>query len=105
MSKISKQFKEGYFERLFFCPGCCQVHGFRTKEWPEPPGLTDEEKELFKNKWTWNGDEEHPTLHPSIHVKDETGTQCHCFVNNGFIQFLRDCKHRYKGKTMELPDW
>lgn len=114
--KISNSHKKGesVFERLFFCPGCGNAHGFRSKEWPEPKGLSDEDKKFFKNKWTWNGNMEKPTLSPSVHVQKKIGvdsknnpvyeTLCHSFVKDGMIQFLNDSKHRLKGKIVELLD-
>jgi len=75
-----------------------------------PTGLTEEYIELFQNKWTFNGDVEKPTIHPSIHVwhKDKKGnktTTCHSFVTEGKIQYLNDCIHDLKGQTIDLPDF
>jgi hypothetical protein len=114
--KISNILSSGsFFERIFFCPGCNSAHGFRTKDWPQPNELSEEKKELFKGKWTWNNDINKPTIYPSIHVfkiigKNKRGhsvreTICHSFIENGNIRFLNDCKHVLKGKTVELPDF
>ncbi len=115
--KISSRLQSGNssFERLFFCPGCKNAHGFRSKEWPMPKGLSKEAIKLFQNKWSWNGDIEKPTLTPSIHIVKKIGldknnnpiyqTICHSFVRQGMIHFLNDCKHDLKGKTVELPNF
>lgn len=114
--KISNSLNVGsFFERIFFCPGCNSAHGFRTNNWPKPEGLTEEETELFKEKWTWNNDVNKPTISPSIHVfkiigKNKKGhsireTICHSFIENGNIRFLSDSKHILKGQTVELPDF
>lgn len=58
--------------------------------------------------WTWNGDINKPTLKPSILTTgvDEVGApiRCHTFINDGRVQFLNDCSHKYAGKTVELLD-
>ncbi len=102
------------FERIFFCPGCGNAHGFRTRTWPMPKGLSKEDKKFFANKWIWNNNFELPTLTPSIHVQREIGRNaknepiyesiCHSFVTAGKIRFLDDCKHDLKGQTVDLPD-
>lgn len=71
-------------------------------------------------QWNFNGDFEKPTFSPSINERTgyfvdpntkgdeewlkENSYHCHFFVNNGMIQFLNDCSHDLRGKTMELPD-
>ena len=63
--------------------------------------------------WSWNGDTEKPTLHPSILTKggrwDEDMTEyteyvCHSFVNDGEVKFLNDCSHEFAGQTLPLLD-
>lgn len=29
---------------------------------------------------------------------------CHSFIKDGMIQFLGDCTHELKGKTVKLPE-
>lgn len=57
--------------------------------------------------WTWNGDFDKPTVHPSILVTtkypDRTDV-CHSFITNGRIQFLTDSTHALAGQTVELPE-
>lgn len=55
--------------------------------------------------WSWNGDTEKPTLHPSILTTYQHGEvlyKCHSFVNDGSIQFLSDCSHELAGQTIDL---
>ena len=69
---------------VFFCPGCNCAHGFNSR-------------------WEWNNDFNSPTISPSILSIGEK--RCHSFVKNGKIQFLNDCEHELKNKTVELPEW
>jgi len=112
--KVSKIQQPSFFEFTIFCPGCKCGHGFRTANCIEPDGLNDDDKDLFKNKWTWNGDFENPTINPSLNVLHKIGTnngkavyetRCHSFVKDGKIQFLGDCKHGMANQTIDLPEW
>jgi Family of unknown function (DUF6527) len=104
----------------FMCPGCNTEHRIQYGEGAGP-------------RWTYNGDAEHPTLHPSILVRtghyahgranadecwctyykehpEDTDRQfkcytCHSFVTQGRIQFLSDCTHELAGQTVDLPAW
>lgn len=71
----------------FWCPGCQEAHS---------PNHT----------WQFNQNVEKPTFHPSILVqgKDDSGGQkrCHSFVRDGQIQFLGDCTHELRGKTVPM---
>lgn len=75
-----------------FCPGCKRSHLFDMP------------------RWTWNGDSDRPTFSPSLRVfyqHPETGadvTICHSFVRDGRIEFLSDCEHEMKNRTVELPE-
>lgn len=53
--------------------------------------------------WTWNGSTEAPTLRPSVKT---TGHDflCHSWINDGEVQFLSDCSHELKNKTVDLLD-
>lgn len=55
--------------------------------------------------WTWNGDIDKPTLRPSLLTKmdwKEPPVICHCFVNDGLVQFLTDSTHSFAGQTVPL---
>jgi hypothetical protein len=103
---------------LFWCPGCKGAHGVWTNQ---PNARTGA-------KWSFNGDMEKPTFDPSILVNgtkftakgerdyqawregngptperfDSVNTVCHSFVRNGMIEFLGDCTHDLRGKTVPL---
>jgi len=71
------------------------------------PVLLGNQTRAGTGKWSWNGDTEKPTLKPSILTKsrdDKGEVVCHSFVNDGMVQFLGDCTHELKGKTVPLLD-
>ena len=75
----------------FFCPGCKTHHAFTT--FPDNPG----------RGWTFNGDRKKPTFTPSLLCnQSEPARRCHCYVRDGMIQFLGDCFHELKGKTVPV---
>lgn len=101
MSKLHKISDRYVFE----CPGCGCLH-------------------FFDEKWQFNGDEQKPTVRPSILVRgkrqitDEESDRimagekinipdlvCHSLITDGMIQFLNDCTHELAGQTVELPNW
>ena len=57
--------------------------------------------------WTWNGDTERPTLRPSLLTRMEwkdPPVVCHCFVNDGIVDFLTDSTHSLAGQTVSLVE-
>jgi len=69
---------------MVFCPGCKCGH-------------------LFDSRWTFNGDMVKPTFRASMLVNQhDPKSRCHSFVTDGQIQFLDDCAHELKGKTVPL---
>lgn len=100
MAKIVQSYVS-FFEYLYYCPGCMEIHGFRTKDLPEPPGLSEYQKGLFKNKWVYNGDPDRPTISPSLHHPG----RCHSFIEDGKIKFLPDSAHALSGQTVDLPNF
>lgn len=80
---------------MWDCPGCNEAHGAHTKQ-PNP---------LTGAKWQFNGDFTAPTLTPSVHVKIEGKTKCHCFITSGIIHFLDDCDHNLKGQAVPMLPW
>jgi len=69
---------------MVLCPGCKDTH-------------------IFDSRWTFNGDMEKPTFRASMLVnQDDPKSRCHSFVTDGQIQFLDDCFHELKGKTVPL---
>ncbi len=98
----------------FECPGCKHPHAIRVDGRAKP-------------NWSYNGDPDSPTFHPSILVRTGHHVQnqpkppncwhcnnrddghsmcsiCHSFVENGNIRFLNDCTHALAGQTVPLPD-
>lgn len=96
----------------FWCPGCDMYHGVNTYKLEGKPC------------WGFDGNMEKPTFWPSILVNGtkrmtpeeykeyiETGKLptpvpfvCHSFIRNGEWQFLGDCTHDLKGKTVPMVD-
>lgn len=103
LSRKLRHQSEGVIEH--WCPGCNSRHAISINGAHNHSGAT----------WTWNGDVDRPTFHPSVHItlgpwNDEEGfhpktTDCHYFITNGQIQFCEDSAHALKGKSLELPDW
>lgn len=83
---LLKQMSDTTF--AFWCPGCDDLH------------VVDE-------TWSFNGDQNRPTFHPSVYVWGENSV-CHFFVNAGKLLFLPDCTHELVEQTVPmrpLPDW
>lgn len=88
---------ETVYQYQFMCPGCGVTHA-------------------FDKRWTFNGDLDKPTISPSFLTHggrykpgkglpyDTEMFRCHSFIKDGMIQFLNDCTHHLKGKTVPLPD-
>lgn len=78
-------------ERIhFICPGCNQRHA------------------ISEAIHSFNGDFDKPTFRPSVLVtwgKLQPDWRCHSNVKDGMIQFLNDCSHELKGKTVPLPEF
>jgi hypothetical protein len=71
---------------IIYCPGCKQYH-------------------VFDSRWEFNGDFEKPTFKPSMLVNERwPQKRCHSFVTDGKIQFLSDCFHDLKNKTVDLEE-
>jgi hypothetical protein len=52
----------------------------------------------------WNGDFIKPTVWPSLLENKTEGKICHSFIKDGSIQYLNDCTHHLRGKTIDLPE-
>lgn len=59
--------------------------------------------------WSWNGDEEKPTVTPSILLTKHNGYRNHLYIREGKIQYLSDCTHAMAGQTVDMmpfpEDW
>jgi len=79
----------GHPQYLYFCLGCGYSHAFALKA---EGGHHD-----------FNMDLDNPTVKPSLVQNFTPGRMCHSYITNGMIQYLHDCWHELKGKTIELP--
>lgn len=94
------KFAEGLY--VFTCPGCNYDHPFHVAPQRREPRADGSAAPL----WEWNGSMDKPTFSPSLLVFGMVPEKrCHSFVRDGNIQFLDDCFHSLRGKTVELPDW
>lgn len=95
MAKLEKQSdKKGMY--LFWCPGYKCAHYIATAK-----------NDCGFPVWNWNGDNENPTVIPSIKVTYPTPEKmniCHSFIRNGKIEYLSDCTHELAGKTVDMID-
>lgn len=84
-----------------WCPGCDAAHC--------PQAVGADGTPPIGPCWNWNEDPISPTLDPSILVTaGPRGARCHSYLRDGHWQFLDDCSHALKGKTVPmvpLPDW
>jgi hypothetical protein len=71
-----------------WCPGCKGYHLIEVEK-PNHLGYS----------WTWDGNAEQPTVHPSINIVG----RCHYFVQQGNIVYCSDSIHSYAGKTIPMP--
>lgn len=91
-----------------WCPGCGESHVIG----------------VGAGGWTWDGNEEAPTINPSIlvtsvqwypgdhfynpchaNVKPTKQTTCHSFIRNGVWEFLGDCTHSLAGQQVPMVPW
>jgi hypothetical protein len=93
--KKIENIRPGDPDYVFYCSGCKCDHGVWTYDWDGP-------------KWLFNRNVDYPTVSPSIKITTPSPAGikiCHSFINNGQIQYLDDCTHEFKGKTIDLPDY
>lgn len=78
---------------FFYCPGCESDH------------LVYVTNKSGENRptWTLDGDEDAPTLHPSVLI-NRPSHRCHLFVRNGQLVYLDDCDHHLAGMTIDMVD-
>lgn len=81
--------------QTFYCPGCQDQHTISVKG---------------PKAWSFNGNEEKPTFHPSILVYEQPPfgdwkgqPRCHSSVTDGVISFLPDSSHALAGQSVPLP--
>jgi hypothetical protein len=64
------------------------------------PGVFFHYKNRSNASWTFDGNLEQPSFHPSMNIGP---SYCHYWLRNGKIEFCGDCHHSLKGQTVELP--
>ena len=81
-----------------WCPACNELHPFAVDQ-------------PFANKarWSFDSNLNQPTFGPSMNIRtgpfpDGHLEVCHYFLRRGQLQYLGDCTHELKGKTVPLPD-
>jgi hypothetical protein len=72
---------------VFYCPGCKRPHAANV-----------EKPNRWGAKWAFDGNEEQPTLSPSVNYVGS----CHFFVRAGHIEFCSDSKHALAGRTVPM---
>ncbi len=78
----------------WYCPGCRCGHGIILRRSDGDPNL-----------WTWNGDVDKPTVHPSIdYFRTDPTKRCHTIITDGMIHYLPDCHHHLKGQTVPMEE-
>ena len=90
----------------YWCPGCKSMHEIAVTK-----------RNTSGASWSFDGNALAPTFSPSINYRvntpdmgehyqpDIASTVCHHFVRVGMIQFLDDCTHELRGRTVPLPDF
>ena len=105
MGQVSSKLRRGHDCFFHWCPACEEMH-------PLP------------DSWTFDGDLENPTFHPSFRhtglktvkvdgewtgdwVRDADGKTiplvCHYNLIAGKLQFCNDCTHSFGTKEVDLP--
>jgi hypothetical protein len=77
----------------WWCPACEMHHLFVVREYH--PG---------RPVWEFNGDEESPSVKPSIRatICNKPTKDCHVFLTDGKIVYQDDCYHPLKGQTIPM---
>lgn len=97
-------------EYAFNCPGCGCYHSFIVR-WGNNQRVSNEERRKRNNnhtplsEWQFNGNLDKPTFSPSLlYTRSDSMGRCHLFLRNGIIDFLSDCEHELKSKSVPLPE-
>lgn len=79
---------------MYYCPGCKSHHVVHTQD-PRPDNGA---------KWVLTGDEDIPTIRPSIHVGVGSNHTCHHWITDGMLSYLPDSTHPLSGSTIQMED-
>lgn len=78
-----------------WCPGCDAPHFFV---------LQGPDDQLPARTFRYNGDIDKPTFVPCQNVPTPDGAGvCHYYLSNGELQFMGDCTHAFRNRTVPLP--
>lgn len=93
-----------YPHLAFVCPGCALDGSTGLHLLPVNTDQTSP-------AWTFDGNEDAPTVSPSILTHHEQSDNdprptfvCHSFLVAGVFQFLGDCTHALAGQNVPMPD-
>lgn len=98
-----------YHAIFLWCPGCEYILDDRKVGGLHALPINGNPKK--RPVWSWNKDLVRVTLSPSILTRTSRHNVkfiCHSFLRDGRWQFLGDCTHSLKSKTVPmtpLPDW
>lgn len=82
--------RPGYY--IFDCPGCGCSHWLNTNP-------------KYGAAWQLSGGVDKPTVSPSILVNPvDHRNRCHFFIKNGQMQYLNDCHHNLKNRTVDMVE-
>ncbi len=100
-----------YEALAFVCPGCAVDGQAGLHMLPVRGDVPD-----GRARWDWDGNEDAPTLSPSIltraeHRRAKRGDDwvdvglfiCHSFLRAGVFEFLTDCTHALAGQQVPMP--
>jgi hypothetical protein len=80
---------------MHWCPGCDEPHFFNVAQQDAHDGPTP-------RRFAYNGDVKEPTFSPCQHIAGARGT-CHYYLTSGKLEFMGDCFHEFRNRTVDLP--
>jgi hypothetical protein len=121
LSEFIVQLYPGYIG--WACPGCMEAHFINVRN----PFLNPQIMKIMAGPvWSWDENAENPTFNPSVLVTGIQTTRdgwkwagdwvtgedgklaeqrCHCFIRNGYIEYLGDCTHSLAGQRIKMVPW
>jgi hypothetical protein len=82
---------------MHWCPGCNAPHFFNINAPEQGDGPPP-------RRFFYNGDFQLPTFSPAQVLTGERGA-CRYFLTSGKLEFMGDCWHEYRNRTVPLPDF
>jgi hypothetical protein len=89
MAKFFNNLEDG--NKSFWCPGCERYHGIDPKKWKITvvEGLPTVQPSILGEYYNW---------------KYKKEIRCHSYIKNGKIQYLGDCGHNLKNRTVNMKE-